>query len=261
MPGILLKYIFSSRLDTSNKVDSTMYNSSRSAISRVSSEKLTEYERMKIISGIWESNTIELDTSKSDISEIDAVRLASEAVASLYVANCYPCDLSSSYNNWYSWSTKYYQSTETNFNTYSAFYWKITFYKYDSSEIHDVYITENGTLLAIQNNIPERMNRSGTNMSSASARRYFQNVYYKSSSITYLTGVTVENLPIYPFFSELIEPADTANLLVLNDDSIQTRDDFYAVTTEALSPNAQLYYEYHTISDEYYTMYLIPVNK
>lgn len=125
----------------------TEYKANETILSKKLSEELDALDRIKLISGTWPSTYEECDKSKGFISELDAVKLAKEGIEKYYAANCYYQSLESSYGNWYSWETKLYKYTDTSFNTYTAYLWKITFIKYDNSETHTILMTDNGTII------------------------------------------------------------------------------------------------------------------
>lgn len=154
LPGIFLHIIFSMNLGKALPAPRDYYIASNSIISRNASSKLTEYEKMKLISGVWESTETPVDSSQSDITETEAADLAKKAVEELYQDMLYPYHFESSYGNWYSWDAELYQCTESTFHTYTAYYWLIHFYKYDDTETHKILMTENGTLLCISVNRP-----------------------------------------------------------------------------------------------------------
>ena len=56
-------------------------------------------------------------------------------------------DLASSYANWYTWEAFPEKAVDTTFHTYSAYYWKLIFTKYDGTEKHAVFLLEDGTVL------------------------------------------------------------------------------------------------------------------
>lgn len=194
LPGILLHYTFQSDLNKISSVPKEYYISS-SVISKNASAKLTEYEKMKLISGAWESIEKPVDSNQSNITELEAANLAKAAVEELYQNLLYPYHFESSYGNWYSWDASLYQCTEINFNTYTTYYWLITFYKYDSSETHKVLITENGTLLSVGVN---RALYSDNNNITQNARAYFKQKYKPGPTPVSLLRITEPNdLPSY----------------------------------------------------------------
>ncbi len=264
IPGILLHLTFASKLNTSTKIDESLYQVSNSAISRNASEKLSEYERLKLISGSWESEIVEIDPSYSNISEVTAVDSARAAISTLAGFGCYPYVFDSSYDNWYSWDTHYYKCTETTFHTYSAYFWKITFYRYDENEIHEIYITENGTLFAIANNKPIYSSRYIGNHFSNNMSQYFGEIFKRSEPVNYYTDVSTnktlsykEMYSSYPLLFDNISSTKSCDALVLNNDTI-TADNLADIDISTLSDKTELYHVYQLSNESTYLMYLIP---
>ncbi|MCI8507634.1 MAG: hypothetical protein HFJ06_03565 [Lachnospiraceae bacterium] len=204
LPGILLHMIFSMNLGKTLPAPRDYYIASNSVISRNASSKLSEYEKMKLISGAWESTETPVDSSKSGITEIKAIDFAKKAVEELYQSSLYPYHFDSSYGNWYSWDAELYQCTESTFHTYTAYYWLIHFYKYDDTETHTILMTENGTLLCISVNRPNL--EPNTNFFSYEdsinytrmTREHFRKKYKKGTTpVSFLRVPTSQNLPAY----------------------------------------------------------------
>ena len=150
------RYVLSKNLDsdicTVNQVSPSLYVSSSSALSKKSSMNLTSGEKTKLISGVWPSSYTECDISEGFIPVTKAVEYAKDGINMLYTYDTYPCSLSSTYDNWYSWDAHLYKYTDTNFNTYTAYLWDISFKKFNSDEYHKVLLNENGTILNIETN-------------------------------------------------------------------------------------------------------------
>lgn len=56
LPGILLHYTFQANLNETKPVPKDYYNYSSSVISKNASNKLSEFEKIKLISGAWKSS-------------------------------------------------------------------------------------------------------------------------------------------------------------------------------------------------------------
>lgn len=147
LPGVLLHQIGENKLNTVVSASNETFNSSNSVIARNSSQKLSNYEKMKLVSGIWESDITEGDYSEATLDRDEAVALATEKVNTLAENDLYPTDISSTNGNWYSWDTVLYKATETTFHTYSTYFWLITFTRYDNKQTHQVLMLEDGTVL------------------------------------------------------------------------------------------------------------------
>ncbi|MDE6761005.1 MAG: hypothetical protein K2J90_10060 [Lachnospiraceae bacterium] len=272
LPGILLHIIFSMDLGKTLPAPRDYYIASNSVISRNASSKLTEYEKMKLISGVWESTETPVDSSQSGITETDAVELAKKAVDELYEDMLYPYHFDSSYGNWYSWDAELYQCTESTFHTYTAYYWMIHFYKYDDTETHKILMTENGTLLCISVNRPNLKphpndnNQETANSSFSSyadsknftrnTREHFRKKYKKGTTpVSFLRVPTSQNLPSYknmPIESPSYYFAETmlVGVRVLN------WDDYNKIADS--TENIEKYYIYQCNTKANFTIAIIP---
>lgn len=204
LPGILLHLIFSMNLGKVLPAPRDYYIASNSVISKNASSKLTEYEKMKLISGAWESTETPVDSSQSDITEIKAIDFAKKAVEELYQSTLYPYHFDSSYGNWYSWDAELYQCTESTFHTYTAYYWLIHFYKYDDTETHTILMTENGTLLCISVNRPNlkpdpnSLSYEDSRNFRLMTREHFRKKYKKGMTpVSFLRVPASQTLPAY----------------------------------------------------------------
>ena len=126
------------------------YLASSTAVSRNASLNLKTEEKIGLICGTWDSVNKRITVSDMEQKEYQAVKIARTAVKKLYDAGLYPEDISSLYSNWYSWKTEAYEAVDTTFQTYAAYYWKITFVKYDETETHTIWMLEDGTVILAQ---------------------------------------------------------------------------------------------------------------
>lgn len=255
LPGLLLHITFSSKLGAVSPISTDLYDTSNSAIAKNASMKLTEYERMKLISGSWASTQTEIDTSSASISEVDAVELARAAVSELYTANAYPYHFDSTYDNWYSWKTNCYQCIEASFQTYSAYYWKVTFYRYDTDEVHEVLITENGTLLAIRNNIPKETIQELPNSRDTTMRNYYKSQYADTENIIFLDSEF--RVPTYSNFS-IEADSSSSQIMVLNNSDVTDLATFRNMVHSQIPDDTEIYHIYQGYNDKYFMMYCIP---
>lgn len=148
IPKLLLTRKNSAKLAVIETAPESYYLSLNTAMARNASENLSSMDRMKLITGIWESNCEQADLSEASIKEAEAVNLARTRLEHYYSEGVYPYSLASSYSNWYSWSTELYRYTDNVFNTYTTYLWVIYFTRYDSNLVHTILMTENGTILA-----------------------------------------------------------------------------------------------------------------
>lgn len=263
-PCALLVLCFEHRINRTENIDKNLYDQYNSAISRVASEKLSEYEKIKLISGKWNSNSVEVDVVDAKITELDAVNMARSAINSLYYYNCYPFSFDSSYENWYSWEAKFCKATETAFHTYSAYYWDVKFYRYDTEETHEVIMTESGTLLGITNNIPTQTLEADNRLNDRNAIDYLQLRYMDEENITiYPLETTYANVTNNLSINYNNINPDTMSILsaygiILNNNSIVASDLYSSTAIENLPEQTEIYILYETIDDNRYTINFIP---
>lgn len=255
LPGTLLHFTFTSNLNEVQKIPAEYYNSSGSTISKNASAKLSEYERIKLISGAWNSTLEQTDISKSTLNDAAVAELARTAVGKLYTAGGYPYEFGSSYNNWYSWKVQCFRCTENSFRTYSAYCFLVTFYRYDNDEVHDVLITENGTLLSICNNRPSDTKEKLSDTWSSNMQKYLKN---KNSLSSFFEITKPEMLPAYTNINTTNPPIQSAYILVLNNSNITSLKDFNNLINSEIPENTELYYIYQGYDTEYFMITIIP---
>lgn len=258
LPGTLLHFTFASNLNEVQNVPEEYYSSSGSTISKNTSAKLSEYERIKLISGAWDSTQEQVDISESSLNDATAAELARTAVGELYTAGSYPYEFDSSYDNWYSWKVQSFRCTENSFHTYSAYCFLVTFYRYDNDEVHEVLITENGTLLCIWNNRPSDTKEKLSGTWSTKMKNHFKDKYSLSkTSVTFLEITKQETLPAYTNIN-IHSATKSANILVLNNSNITSLRDFNNLVNSEIPENTELYYVYQSYDTEYFMITIIP---
>ena len=155
IPGIILNK--NSRVDLGiiSMVPAAYYSGPSEVVIRNASKQLTDEQCVQLITGIWESTISRADSEECRLTEYSAKIMATDLVNDLYKKGEYPATVASDYEQWYSWSATPYRALDTTFRTYAAFFWDIRFIKYDGSETHRVIMTEEGTLLYINSNLPD----------------------------------------------------------------------------------------------------------
>lgn len=123
------------------------YIASDSLLAKEASESLKLNDRIQLITGQWESETQEAYSYEMTLKDYEAAALARDSMEAIYQKGQYPSDLASSYANWYTWEAFLEKAVDTTFHTYSAYYWKLIFTKYDGTETHTVFLLEDGTVL------------------------------------------------------------------------------------------------------------------
>jgi len=164
LPNWLLNRGYRSHFNIVNTVPQSYYLASNTAMAKRKSELLSSLDRMKLITGAWDSTSRTATSEDALLNESAAVTLAKEKIEYLYQNNWYPCSLNSAFNNWYSWSTELTSYQDNTFHTYNTVLWTITFTKYDNSTVHTILMTDDGMILAAQVN--DRTNTRNINIQS-----------------------------------------------------------------------------------------------
>lgn len=154
VPKLLLNK--KSELSLSHVMESpdSYYLTSRTATARSASSKLSALDKIRLICGVWDSSMTECDVTEGFLTMDKAVALARTQLELYYQAGLYPVSLYSGYDNWYSFECNLYKYTDTSFQTYTAYLWEITFTKFDTSTYHTLLMSESGTILAADTNMP-----------------------------------------------------------------------------------------------------------
>ena len=154
LPGLFLTQNSENMSGEMKTVPAEYYSSHGTAVSRVASMQLSEYEKIRLISGAWDSITTESSSEKNNDSSFSVVKKAEDNLNKLYQNDLYPTSFYPIAANWYAWEATYYSSVDTTFHTYTANYWLIKLSKYDGTEKHVILMTEDGTVLFAEATIP-----------------------------------------------------------------------------------------------------------
>ena len=148
LPKLFLDRHQKKNLDKVNVVPTEYYSGPSVAVVKSASRQLSFYQKLQLITNVWDSNISIASKEECSISEYEAYTLAAGSIFKLhYNKGLYPELLNSEYENWYSWKATPYKAVDTTFGIYAAIYWEIVFTRYDSSETHTVIIDENGEVL------------------------------------------------------------------------------------------------------------------
>lgn len=142
------------------------YLATNSAMTKNASLNLKMSERLRLISGQWESQIQEAASFEMEQENYEAISLLREGMKGLYHTRQYPVNLSSEYSNWYTWTAQSYKAVDTTFHTYAAYYWIIHFEKYDGTESHTIWMLDDGTIFLAEAVMGD--NIDSTDLSSAS---------------------------------------------------------------------------------------------
>lgn len=171
VPRYLLIQKYDTLASQIHAVPEAYYLASNTAMAKRASELLSATDKMKLITGVWDSEYEEIPVSEATISESKAVEMAKNQLEYLFALNLFPDSVKSSYNNWYSWSSKVYSYSEQSFHTYTCNLWEITFEKYDKSMKHTILMTEDGIILqATSTNTDKTLARAHIKISQDVAR-------------------------------------------------------------------------------------------
>lgn len=250
LPGIVLNITNTSILNIAATLPGKYYASTTSTISRNASSQLSDYQKMMLISGAWESETVEADISESTLSEYEAINAAQTAINLLYKHDNYPCSLESGFKNWYTWKATLYKATDINFHTYTAYYWKLTFHRYDTKEYHTVLMMEDGTLLCAYTNIHYLIIDSISDYLSTDSK-----YASKSSFIDY--NRTADKLPQYPNIDipDNHLRVKSSTIMVVGNRNMTTLDQVNEDYNNSETSNE--FYCLHQLISEYVYMYTI----
>lgn len=155
LPGFLLEERGNAGLDRAEAAPAKYYNAAGFALSRNISAQMDTYDRLRLVSGSWESSFEEAEEYEMSFLMHEAAAAARKGIDGLYDKGLYPTRLSSEYGNWFSWTAIPCKAVDSVFNTYTAYYWKVIFKSFDSEERHTVYVLEDGTLIAAEAYIPD----------------------------------------------------------------------------------------------------------
>ncbi|MDE5965659.1 MAG: hypothetical protein K2G89_02370 [Lachnospiraceae bacterium] len=252
VPGIILTRKNNAIVNHAATLSKNYYSGTTSTISRNASAQLSTYQKMELISGAWESNTLTVEPEESTLTEYEAVNLALESLYELYQHGNYPSELSPSFKNWCTWTATLYKATDSSFHTYCAYYWKLVFDKYDASETHTAFIMEDGTLLCaytnLNHNLPGTISHYMKNESSQKSR----------CSIIKYDGA-LSKLPLYP---DVELPGERpyirdASIMVVGSTNLRSLNDVKEAY-ENLDNQYEYYYIYQILADEAYMYSIIP---
>lgn len=146
LPGQLLIGYRELALDQVAAAPAEYYSAAGSAMARNASAKLGVYQKLQLITGKWESSASEAASYEMDMEDYEAAAAARESLNELYACGLYVSSLSAEYGNWYTWEAKRRKAVDAVFQTYTAYYWEITFSRYDGAQSHTVRMLEDGTV-------------------------------------------------------------------------------------------------------------------
>lgn len=241
IPKLLLRQKINAKLAVIEIAPESYYLSLDTAMAKNASQHLSSMDRMKLITGRWESSCEQTEQEEASLKESDAVSLARTQLEHYYKEGIYPYSLSSSYSNWYSWSSELYRYTDNVFNTYTTYLWVIHFTRYDSDLVHTILMTDNGTILAADVNDNSKPFSSIKNAYSENGiKQIFTNENIHLEDISQSTDITT--IEGYPYI-------DTTGIYYKN---------IYTVSLALDRNEPEDYYIYQYRTDTSYGFGIIP---
>lgn len=149
VPKYLLARTLSEQMEQVVVAPEEYYVEAGAMMARSASSNLLSVDRIKLISGTWESEMRKCENTEGFLNEAEAVELAKEQMEYYYQAGVFPYSMQIKYDNMFSYATELYCYTDSSFHTYSAYLWKIIFTKCADSEECVIYMTESGTILLL----------------------------------------------------------------------------------------------------------------
>ena len=265
LPGYLLKRSSLKTLNQIQDVPVEYYIGKNSAVSLMSSYQLSDYERMRLISNLWDADctTVAADSTITDSYSI--VQTAKNHLQDLYECGLYPLPfISSDGDDWYSYEATRFCSTDTTFKTFSTYFWLITLTKYDNTETHKIMIQENGTILYAECHQAakdaERIRTSVVDIST----EYTSLLHFDAHPSSYIPLPAETRLPSYKMV-EFPTTKSSVGVVVIGDHQITNEallKDSYSVHSTTGKDSLEYYYvfQYNNIgqSTMHYAIGIIP---
>lgn len=157
LPKLLLEHTMEAQIGTVKLAPEEYYVESGALMARKQSSELLEIDRMKLISGVWESDMRLCEKTEGFLDEQEVVELAKKQLEYYVKQGVYPHSIKTDADNMYAYTSELYCFTDSNFGIYSAYLWKLVFTRYDNRVQDVVYITECGTVLLAWTNSPDAM--------------------------------------------------------------------------------------------------------
>ncbi len=117
---------------------------------KASSEKLSEYQKNQLITGMWNSEISEVDKSYYEDTGYHMEAQVRDILDKCVEKNLYPVKINSSYSDWYNWKATYMQALDMNFRSYAGFFWRVEFDHYRDVDKFVAYISPEGRIIEIE---------------------------------------------------------------------------------------------------------------
>lgn len=264
LPGFLLNKNGETSLNHQSTAPMEYYSGVSSAVARNASSQLSLNQRMKLITGLWESEDSAASLNESAISDYEAVSLAKDGLKKLYEGGLYPYSLTDNYGNWYSWNTAFYKSVDSTFHTYTVYYWVIYFTRYDNSETHTVLMTEDGNILFASAHTNKKIQGVEDDefkiFGNISAIYPSDHREYSAYSLISRSNISdmVEHITPYPHINVNSLTYDAVTCLVMGRSDVNTIGDFKELAQEESTNNLEYYLVYQAHMDYDYAIGIVP---
>lgn len=232
LPGWLLTWQSEEEMNMVDAAPVEYYSPANLAVARNASANLGAYQKLQLITGRWASAVSEAGDNAREMENYEAVELAKKQMNILYLNGVYPVSLLSNYENWYSWDAEFCKVVDATFHTYAAYYWKISFVKYDGTERHQVYMLEDGTVFLAEAQMGNKIDDSVVSKVSDKSVDYSIGLSKITKEITEESKKLKEHLVFSEVATEDLEWLDIAKLKV-------NEQEYY--TLQAVSGNRYVY--------------------
>lgn len=207
-------------------------NLTNPTIIKNASSQLSDYERIQLISGAWESEITTVSEEEAALNKLDALKLVKSSIYDLYSSGHYPVNLNSGFGSWYTWEAEFLKATDSHFHTYAAYFWKFHFTRYDGNEEHTIYMMENGTLLQAATNVPP-----------SESKEFSKEADAPKTSFVPITKEALSTLPMYEGEQRPAEELISGYVTVKENITLTTLEEIEAFITEKQNYSYLLIYK------------------
>ena len=246
LPQFFLEKYAGSQIGTVTRISSEDYIGENSAILAMASSQLSEYERIQLITNSWDGESTKVSASFSEKDANYMYKTTKEGLHKLYMADLYPASfIEESGDNWYNWKAERYCCTDSTFNTFTAYYWVMTLYKYDGTESHTVIISEEGTIIYAECTTTSNVEIGNID------RNYEKLSIVKYAPHSYIELASDSRIPDYREI-KIPDVLNTIGVIIIGDNNIKTEDElksnYYTQSSSSLS-SYEYYYIFQGIED------------
>lgn len=231
LPEFALHYHARQQINQMEKIKQSDNLTNQSIIKNASSQ-LSDYERIQLISGAWESEIAATSEEEASLNKSNALSLVKSSIYDLYSSGHYPVNLNSGFGNWYTWEADFLKATDSHFHSYAAYFWRFRFTRYDGNETHTIYMMENGTLL-----------QAATNATMENSKEFSKEEDAPKVSFVPITKDTLPALPMYEGEQRPAEELISGYVTLTENITLTTMEEVNALITEKQNYSYMLVYE------------------